>query len=109
MESTDVYSVKQRFFLGICYSNNNGIFVLTSSEGAYKFLVEQSLPDQSSEDYIPVLFYKARAHIALGDTKTVSSLIPEDTENIALKAVAVFANYISSPTGDSALEELRDL
>jgi len=92
MESTDLYSVKQRFFLG-----------------AYKSLVEQSLPDQSSEDYVPILFYKARAHIALGDTKTVTSLIPEDTENLALKAVAVFASYISSPTGDSALEELRDL
>ncbi|KAH9004571.1 coatomer epsilon subunit-domain-containing protein [Lactarius hatsudake] len=92
MESTDLYSVKQRFFLG-----------------AYKSLVEQSLPDESSEDYVPILFYKARAHIALGDTETVTSLIPEDTENLALKAVAVFANYISSPTGDAALEELRDL
>ena len=71
--------------------------------------MEQSLPDESSEDFVPILFYKARAHIALGDTKTVASLIPEDTENLALKAVAVFANYISSPTGDAALEELRDL
>ena len=109
MESTDLYSIKQRFFLGICYSAYYGIFILTSLEGAYKSLVEQSLPDPSSEDYVPILFYKARAHIALGDTKTVTSLIPGDTENLALKAVAVFANYISSQTSDAALEELRDL
>jgi len=78
-------------------------------EGAYKSLVEQSLPDESFEDYVPILFYKARAHIAFGDTETVKSLIPEDTDNLALKAVAVFVNYISSPSGDAALEELRDL
>lgn len=109
MESTDLYSVKQRFYLGMCYSDYNSIFILTSFEGAYKSLVEQSLPNQSSEDYIPILFYKTRAHIALGDTETATSLIPEDTENLALKAVAVFANYVASQTGDAALEELRDL
>ncbi|KAI0306023.1 coatomer epsilon subunit-domain-containing protein [Multifurca ochricompacta] len=92
MEFTDLYNVKQRFFLG-----------------AYKSLVEQNLPDPSSEDYAPILFYKARAHIALGDTESVASLIPTDTENLPLKAVLVFANYITSPVGDAALEELRDL
>ncbi|KAI0299268.1 coatomer epsilon subunit-domain-containing protein [Russula brevipes] len=92
MESTDLYNVKQRFFLG-----------------AYKSLGEQSLPEQPSEDYTPTLFYKARAHIALDDAKAVASLIPADTENLALKAVSVFANYISAPAGDAALEELRDL
>lgn len=92
MESTGLYNVKQRFFLG-----------------AYKSLVEQNLPEQSSEDYTPILFYKARAHIALGDTEPIASLIPTDTENLALKSVVVFANYISTPAGDAALEELRDL
>jgi len=92
MESTDLYDVKQRFFLG-----------------AYKSLGEQKLPEQSSEDYTPTLFYKARAHIALDDAKAVASLIPADTENLALKAVSVFANYISAPAGEAALEELRDL
>jgi len=87
-----LYNVKQRFFLG-----------------AYKSLVEQNLPEQSSEDYTPILFYKARAHIALGDTEPIASLIPTDTENLALKSVVVFANYISTPAGDAALEELRDL
>jgi coatomer subunit epsilon len=71
--------------------------------------VEQNLPDQSFEEYIPILFYKARAHIALGDTEAVTSLIPTDTENLALKTVAVFAKYISASQGDAALEELRDL
>lgn len=71
--------------------------------------MEQNLPEQSSEDYTPILFYKARAHIALGDTEPIASLISTDTENLALKSVAVFANYISTPAGDAALEELRDL
>ncbi|KAI0255714.1 coatomer epsilon subunit-domain-containing protein [Lactifluus subvellereus] len=92
MESTDLYNVRQCFFLG-----------------AYKSLVEQNLPDRSSEDYIPILFYRARAHIALGDTETATSIIPTETENLALKTVAVFANYISAPGSDAALEELRDL
>jgi len=71
--------------------------------------VEQKLPQPSSEDYTPILFYKARAHIALGDTEAVTSFIPTDTENLALKAVVVLAKYISAPAGDAALEELRDL
>ena len=71
--------------------------------------MEQNLPEQSSEDYTPILFYKARAYIALGDTEPIASLIPTDTENLALKSVVVFANYISTPAGDAALEELRDL
>jgi coatomer protein complex subunit epsilon len=79
------------------------------TQGAYKSLGEQNLPEQSSQDYTPTLFYKARAHIAIGDAETVASLIPADTENLALKAVSVFANYISAPAGEAALEELRDL
>ncbi|KAF8479624.1 coatomer epsilon subunit-domain-containing protein [Russula ochroleuca] len=92
MESTDLYSVRQRFFLG-----------------AYKSLAEQKLPEQSAEDYTQILFYKARAHLALGDTDAIKSLIPTDTENLAFKAVSVFANYISASGGEAALEELRDL
>ena len=108
MESTDLYIVRQRFFIGICI-HDISVLVLILAQGAYHALVGQNLPDPSSEDYTPILFYKARAHIAVGDTKTVTSLIPNDTENVALKAVAVFANYISDPEGDAALEELRDL
>ncbi|KAF8488857.1 coatomer epsilon subunit-domain-containing protein [Russula emetica] len=92
MEFTDLYSVRQRFFLG-----------------AYKSLADQKLPEESSEDYHPILFYKARAHLALGDTEAVKSLIPTDTENLALKAVSILANYVSAPAGEAALEELRDL
>jgi coatomer subunit epsilon len=104
----DLYNVRQRFFLGI-YIHILSVLILILLLGAYKSLVEQNPPERSSEDYIPVLFFKARAHIALGDTETVTSLIPTDTENLALKTVAVFANYISAPEGDAALEELRDL
>jgi coatomer protein complex subunit epsilon len=32
-----------------------------------------------------------------------------DTENLALKAVSIFANYISASAAEAALEELRDL
>ncbi|KAI0063982.1 hypothetical protein BV25DRAFT_1823469 [Artomyces pyxidatus] len=93
MESSDLYNVKQQFFLG-----------------AFKSLMDRGLPDPSSEDYTPILVYKARAHIAHGDAQTVSSLIPSDTENFALKAVSALASYVAG-TGstESALEELRDL
>ncbi|KAI0286021.1 coatomer epsilon subunit-domain-containing protein [Russula aff. rugulosa BPL654] len=95
MESTDLYSVRQRFFLG-----------------AYKSLADQKLPEESSEDYHSILFYKARTLLALGESRDIEdakSLIPKDTENLALKAVSVFANYVSASAGEAALEELRDL
>ena len=71
--------------------------------------MDQKLPEESPEDYHSILFYKARAHLALGDTAAVKSLIPTDTENLALKAVSIFSNYVSASAGEAALEELRDL
>ncbi|THH15264.1 hypothetical protein EW146_g5186 [Bondarzewia mesenterica] len=92
MDSPEVYNVKQQFYLG-----------------AFKTLVDLTLPDPSSNDYVPTLLYKARAHIALGDPKPVSSLIPSETENFALKAVSSLASYVSGEAADAPLEELRDL
>ncbi|KAA1469005.1 hypothetical protein DENSPDRAFT_772271 [Dentipellis sp. KUC8613] len=92
MDSSELYNVKQQFFLG-----------------AFKTLVDLTLPDSSSDDYTPILVYKARAHIALGDTKSISTLVPADTENLALKAVSALAKYTSGTDADPALEELRDL
>ncbi|TFY76049.1 hypothetical protein EWM64_g7962 [Hericium alpestre] len=92
MDSSDLYNVKQQFFLG-----------------AFKALVDLTAPNASSEDYIPILVYKARAHIALGDTQAVSNLIPSDTENVALKAVSALAKYTSGADAEPTLEELRDL
>ncbi|EIM80394.1 uncharacterized protein STEHIDRAFT_142827 [Stereum hirsutum FP-91666 SS1] len=93
MESSELYNVKQQFFLG-----------------AFKTLADLPLPEAESEDYIPILFYKARALIALGDSTAVSSLIPTDSENLALKSVAALAKYTSgADASDAALEELRDL
>jgi coatomer protein complex subunit epsilon len=112
MESTDLYSVRQRFFLGIFHSSDCDLrfsYPPILPQGAYKSLADQKLPEESSEDYHSILFYKARAHLALGDTEAVKSLIPTETENLALKAVSVFANYISASAGEAALEELRDL
>lgn len=78
--------------------------------GAFKTLADLPLPEAESEDYIPILFYKARALIALGDSTAVSSLIPTDSENLALKSVAALAKYTSgADASDAALEELRDL
>lgn len=80
--------------------------------GAYKTLVQIPLPDSSSSDYIPRLSYNARAHIALNDPKSALELIPEDSENIALKAVLSLARYVEavdSAKAEAALEELRDL
>lgn len=56
--------------------------------------------------------YQARSHIALNDTESALKLLPEDSDNVALKAVASLARYIAAKdetTKESALEELRDL
>jgi len=95
MESSELYHTKQQFVLG-----------------AYKALVAQDLPSTSSADYIPALLYKARSFIALGDSKSALKIIPEELENVALKAVASLARYVGAPSSsetEAALEELRDL
>ncbi|TRM65545.1 coatomer epsilon subunit-domain-containing protein [Schizophyllum amplum] len=95
MESSELYHVKQQFFLG-----------------AYKTLIDLTLPDPSSPDYIPTLLYQARAHIASDDPSAAISLIPEDEENVAVKAVAALARYVAASADedkDTALEALRDL
>ncbi|KDR80738.1 hypothetical protein GALMADRAFT_91339 [Galerina marginata CBS 339.88] len=95
MESSELYNIKQQFTLG-----------------AYKTLVQLALPDESSTDYLPSLLYKTRAYIALKEPQSALDLIPESAENVAVKAVASLARYISavdSTETESALEELRDL
>ena len=86
--------------------------MLKSSIGAYKPLSVQTLPDESSSDYVPALLYKARSLISLNESTSALALIPEDTENVVLKAVASLARYVGasgSPEAEAALEELRDL
>jgi len=95
MDSSELYHVKQQFILG-----------------TYRTLVQTPLPDSSSSDYIPRILYNARAYIALNEPKSALELIPEDSENIALKAVASLARYVDaadSTKAEAALEELRDL
>ncbi|RDX48117.1 coatomer complex protein [Lentinus brumalis] len=95
MESPELYHIKQQFTLG-----------------AYKSLVDLTLPDPSSPDYTPTLVYQARAHIALGDPAAAEALVPADTENVALKSVAGLARFVAADADearDAALEELRDL
>ncbi|KAJ7115971.1 coatomer complex protein [Mycena epipterygia] len=95
MDSSELYHVKQQFFLG-----------------AYKSLINLPLPDSSSSDFIPTLIYQARAHIALNNPAAVASLVPADSENVAVKAVSALARYVSAvdaATQEAALEELRDL
>ncbi|KZT10133.1 uncharacterized protein LAESUDRAFT_722300 [Laetiporus sulphureus 93-53] len=95
MDSSELYHVKQQFILG-----------------AYKSLVNLTLPDPGSPDYTPILVYQARAHIALNEPEAVSQVVPEDTENVALKAVSALARYVvasSADKKDTSLEELRDL
>ncbi|KAI6113066.1 coatomer epsilon subunit-domain-containing protein [Pisolithus sp. B1] len=86
MDSSDLYYIKQRFVLG-----------------AYPALTQVSVPDASSPDYIPIMVYKARAFLALDDPDSALALIPEDTDNVALRAVSAFAK------GEEGLEALRDL
>ncbi|KAF7430843.1 hypothetical protein PC9H_006557 [Pleurotus ostreatus] len=92
MDSSELYHVKQQFILG-----------------AYKTLITSSLPDESSQDYIPILLYQVRAHIALSDPQSALKLIPSGTDNVALKAAASLARYVSGTDTDAVLEELRDL
>ncbi|OSD05493.1 hypothetical protein PYCCODRAFT_1432653 [Trametes coccinea BRFM310] len=99
MDSPELYHVKQQFTLG-----------------AYKSLVSLSLPDADSPDYIPTLVYQARAHLALDDPSAALALVPSDTENVALRAVAALSRYVTAEADpakeearDAALEQLRDL
>lgn len=86
MDSSDLYYIEQQFVLG-----------------AYPALTQVSVPDASSPDYIPTLVYKARAFLALDDPDSALALIPEDTDNVALRAVSALAK------GEEGLEALRDL
>lgn len=73
---------------------------------------QQPLPDVGSADYTPALLYKSRSLIALNDSKSALELIPGDSENVAVKAIAALARYVSSSeasASEAALEELRDL
>ncbi|KAI0078683.1 hypothetical protein K474DRAFT_1593499 [Panus rudis PR-1116 ss-1] len=96
MESSELYHVKQQFTLG-----------------AYKSLVDLTLPDPNSPDYNPTLLYKARAYIALDDPANALNIIPSDTENLALKAATSLAKLVQAETSgadkDPILEEFRDL
>jgi len=86
MDSSDLYHIKQQFTLG-----------------AYPALANTPVPDHNSPDYVPTLVYKARAFLALNDPASALALVPADTDNIALRAVAALAK------GDEGLETLRDL
>ncbi|KAF9240683.1 coatomer epsilon subunit-domain-containing protein [Melanogaster broomeanus] len=86
MDSSHVYYIKQQFTLG-----------------AFPALIAIPVPEPSSPDYTPTIVYKARAYLALNDPASALALIPSDTENVALRAVAALAN------GDEGLETLRDL
>lgn len=73
---------------------------------------QQPLPDVGSADYIPALLYKSRSLIALNDSKSALELIPGDSENVAVKAIAALARYVrasEASASEAALEELRDL
>ncbi|CAL1714624.1 unnamed protein product [Somion occarium] len=96
MDSSELYHIKQQFTLG-----------------AYKSLVDLTLPDPNSPDYNPTLIYKARAYIALDKPSEALKLLPSESENLALKAVSALAKYVEAESaeqgGESILEELRDL
>lgn len=80
--------------------------------GAYKEFVDLTLPDPSSPDYTPTLLYKARALIALEHTEEAIDLIPANSDNAAVKAVAALAKYVGTTEAEvreASLEQLRDL
>lgn len=95
MDSSELYHVKQQFILG-----------------AYKSLADLALPDPTSPDYNPTLLYKCRAYIALDKPRDALELVPDDTDDVSLKAVSALARYVGAAdaaTKDASLEELRDL
>lgn len=74
--------------------------------------MDLTLPDPNSSDYTPTAIYQARAYIALDNPKAALSVIPQDSENVAVRAVASLARYVGANKDtekDAALEELRDL
>jgi coatomer protein complex subunit epsilon len=94
MDSSELYHVKQQFILG-----------------AYKTLVNLTLPPPSSAEYGPTLLYQARAYIALNDPESAKKLV-EESSNVAFKATSALAQYVgatSSTDKETTLEELRDL
>ncbi|KAG6854043.1 hypothetical protein C0991_011248 [Blastosporella zonata] len=96
--SSELYHIKQQFVLG-----------------AYKTLINLTLPDPNSPTYTPTLLYQARAHLALNDPESALKLIPADSDNVTVKAAASLARYVSASQSaekeaiDASLEELRDL
>ncbi|KAJ3561696.1 hypothetical protein NP233_g10036 [Leucocoprinus birnbaumii] len=95
MDSSELYHVKQLFFLG-----------------AYRSLADLSLPDPNSPDYLRALLYKARALIALNQPTAALQLLKGAPDNVSAKAAVSLARYIGasdSSAKESALEELRDL
>jgi coatomer protein complex subunit epsilon len=92
--SSALYHLKQHFTLG-----------------AYKSLLDISLPDPNSPEYSEFLVYKARAQIALGNPRAVASLVPESSDNVALKTVLALAKFSAAPQSakEGLLEQFRDL
>lgn len=86
MDSSELYHIKQQFTLG-----------------AYPALTKTALPNPSSPDYVLTLVYKARAFLALEDPESALALLPADSENVAIRAIAALAK------GEDGLEVLRDL
>ncbi|KAF7770442.1 hypothetical protein Agabi119p4_6416 [Agaricus bisporus var. burnettii] len=95
MDSSELYHVKQQFFLG-----------------AYGQLADLSLPDPNSPDYTHTLLFKARALIVLRRTQDALKLLTEAPTSVAVKATSSLARYVGASdvaAKESALEELRDL
>ncbi|KXN87396.1 Coatomer subunit epsilon-1 [Leucoagaricus sp. SymC.cos] len=95
MDSSELYHVKQQFFLG-----------------AYKSLADLGLPDTNSPDYTRTLLYKARALIALDQTVAASQLLSNAPDSVSVKAALSLARYVGASDAaarELALEELRDL
>lgn len=92
-DSSELYHIKQQFYLG-----------------AYNTVISTALPDTSSGDYTPTLLYTARAHLALNTPSAALKLLNDhpESEDIRVKALKGLTKYLEQPE-ESVLEELRDL
>ncbi|EJT99913.1 hypothetical protein DACRYDRAFT_23461 [Dacryopinax primogenitus] len=89
MDSEELYQLKSHFY-----------------QANYKAVLSTPLPPANSPSYLPSKVYNLRAQLALSPS---TPLPAEESESLALRAVAAFSGYLTAEDKAAALEELREL
>ncbi|KAG8957985.1 hypothetical protein FRC03_009560 [Tulasnella sp. 419] len=93
MESDSLYYLRNQFY-----------------KGNFKHLINNPLPSSDSDEYLGILCYTARSHIALQSHTTALKILPESSEDPSIKVLRVLASFFAA-TGskDTYLDQLRDI